>query len=357
EQVGLGRAMPFHSVLTNAIPPGQIDTTGKFGPWQVDDPGATPVTGSFTFADADLSVFKGIGGTLSARGTYGGTLGRIEAEGHTTTPDFVVSTSGQPVGLETTYRAVIDGTNGDTTLDRVEARFLETELVAMGGVYDVAGQDGRHLALDVTIARGRLEDVLRLAVPSPTPTMTGGLTLDARLDLPPGDREVIEKLELDGSFTIDEGRFTDRDVQRRVNTLSGKARDLDEEKVRAVRSDFSGRFQLRDSQLMLDPLRFNVPGALVEMHGSYALRSERLAFAGQLLMDASVSDTVSGWKSLLLKPFDPLFRKDGQTFVPLRISGTRKNPSFGVDVKRIFDKDAPPTPPRRGSSSRRAKAR
>ena len=53
-------------------------------------------------------------------------------------------------------------------------------------------------------------------------------------------------------------------------------------------------------------------------------------------MDAKVSETVSGWKSLLLKMVDPLFRKDGRTVIPIKIEGTRNKPQFGLDAKRVF---------------------
>ena len=33
QSVGLNQSMPFTSKLTNAVPPGEIDTTGSFGPW------------------------------------------------------------------------------------------------------------------------------------------------------------------------------------------------------------------------------------------------------------------------------------------------------------------------------------
>src|SRR5262249_3893954 len=39
--VGARTAMPFDATLTNAVPPGEIVTTGRFGPWQIDEPGAT----------------------------------------------------------------------------------------------------------------------------------------------------------------------------------------------------------------------------------------------------------------------------------------------------------------------------
>jgi hypothetical protein len=63
------------------------------------------------------------------------------------------------------------------------------------------------------------------------------------------------------------------------------------------------------------------------------------------MMDAKVSQTMGGWKSVILKAFDPIFRRDGRTFVPITIKGNRSDPKFGVDVKRIFNKDAPPKPP------------
>ncbi len=329
DAVGLTQAMPFHSVLTNAVPPGDIETTGSFGPWATDEPGRTPVDGGFTFRHADLSVFKGIAGTLAAQGTYAGSLDRIDVKGQTSTPDFTVTVGGHPIALETSYHAIVDGTSGDTTLERIEASFLKTSLVATGGVYDVNGVDGRRVTLDIAMDRGRLEDVLQLAVNTPKPTMTGALMLKTHFELPPGDADVVDKLELQGEFRIDGGRFTDPGVQRKINTLSGKAQGKTDEEHARVRSDFQGRFKLGNGRLALAPLRFDVPGAVVQVTGQYALRSGTLGFAGQVLMDAKISETVSGWKSLLLKPVDPLFRKDGRTFVPVRITGSRTIRSSG----------------------------
>jgi hypothetical protein len=330
-------AMPFRSVLTNAVPPGTIDTSGSFGPWHRDDPGHTPIEGSFTFNDADLGVFKGISGILSAHGSYDGTLERIDVNGETFTPDFTVTVSGHPVPLSATYRATVDGTNGNTTLDEINATFLKTSLTAKGGVYDVEGVKGRVVTLDVDIKSGRLEDVMRLAVKSARPPMTGALTLKTKFNLPPGDRDVVQKLALDGVFNIDNGRFTNVEVQQQINELSHRASAKKLDAPRAgVGSDFSGRFKLGDGRLTLNKLTFDVPGAIVELDGGYGLRTEVLSFSGNLYMDAKVSQTVSGWKSLLLKIIDPFFRKNGKTVVPIKIAGTRDKPQFGVDKGRVF---------------------
>ena len=79
-----------------------------------------------------------------------------------------------------------------------------------------------------------------------------------------------------------------------------------------------------------------MPGAVVSLNGAYSLRRETLAFTGDLFMDAKISQTVTGFKSLLLKVADPLFRRNGKTRIPLKISGTRDDPQFGLDAKRVF---------------------
>jgi hypothetical protein len=69
------------------------------------------------------------------------------------------------------------------------------------------------------------------------------------------------------------------------------------------------------------------------------LRPETLAFKGTLLMDAKISETQKGFKRVLLKMIDPLFKKDGGgSAIPIKIEGKRSDPSFGVDKGRIFHK-------------------
>jgi hypothetical protein len=46
---------------------------------------------------------------------------------------------------------------------------------------------------------------------------------------------------------------------------------------------------------------------------------------------AKLSQTMTGAKSFLLKAFDPFFRKNGQTELPIKITGSREHPSFGLD--------------------------
>jgi hypothetical protein len=69
---------------------------------------------------------------------------------------------------------------------------------------------------------------------------------------------------------------------------------------------------------------------------------------------------IGGWKGLLLKPADHMFKKDGAgTEVPIHVAGTYKNPDFGVDVKGLQhvhthpqrpDEQTAPVPPAAPSS-------
>ena len=58
----------------------------------------------------------------------------------------------------------MDGTDGDTYLDVVHAKFLQTAITAKGAVTGTKGVKGRTVKLNVHIDDGRIEDLLRLAV-------------------------------------------------------------------------------------------------------------------------------------------------------------------------------------------------
>jgi AsmA-like protein len=340
EGAGFDRAMPFRASLSNPIPQGNIDTSGSFGPWVSRDPGSTPVSGHYTFEHADLSTISGIAGMLNSSGEFAGQLDEIDVRGTSTTPDFQIEDAGAPVPLDTRFHVVVDGTNGDTYLKEVKATFLGTSLSARGAIVAHPGVKGRTVSLSVDMPRGKLEDVLKLAVRSTRPVMLGAIALTTELLLPPGKSRVVDRLQLEGRFALERARFTDTGVQQQIVMLSrrsqGKSRD--DGSVGHVVSNMRGRFVLRKGTVRFDPLAFKVPGADIQLRGQYGIRSEQLDFEGTMAMDAPISKAAGGGiKSILLKPFDPLFRRKGAAaLLPLKIHGTRKNPQFGMDWKRAL---------------------
>jgi len=336
--VSVDGQMPFVATLENAVPPGHIETSGLLGPWRSEEPGRTPVDGKFAFGRADLGVFKGISGVLSARGTFGGTLHRLDIHGDTETPDFTVAAGGHPMPLHATYHAIVDGTNGNTILDEVHASFLQTSLVAKGSVAGTAGIAGRTVTLDVVMNRGRLEDVLRMVVKAGQPPMTGALKIRTTFVLPPGDRDVAQKLQLAGTFAISGTRFTSPDLQAKVNELSHRTRgQRPNDKAVPVSSGFTGTFSLKNSQLTIPEGTYDVPGSTIRLSGNYGLLSEEVDFAGTAYTDAKISEMATGFKRLLLKPVDFILRKSGGgSAIPIRITGTRTEPRLGLDKSRVF---------------------
>jgi len=328
----------FQAVLTNPTPEGRVQTVGRFGPWRSDDPRRTPLHGNYVFKRADLNTIKGLGGTLASRGTYDGVLERIEVKGETETPDFSIDVAGQPVPLTTRFKAIVDGTNGDTWLEDVHATLQTSQLQARGAVVRAEDVKGRHVTLDITIEKARIEDLLKLAMKDAKAPLTGAVRIKTKFFLPAGPEDVIRKLRLDGTFALDQAKFMNLDIQRRISELSQRGRgDETPEEGESVVSKMRGHFALRDSALRFSDLTFAVPGAIVQLAGRYHLEAETLDFTGHLLLDASLRDTTSGFKAVLAMIAQPFFRRPGGgSRLPIRVGGTRAKPQFGLDIKKAF---------------------
>jgi hypothetical protein len=199
---------------------------------------------------------------------------------------------------------------------------------------------GTHKEIDLKASAGKtgLDDFLRLAVKSPRPPMTGTIAFSTTVKIPPGDRPVVDRLQLDGRFSLNAVRFTSADVQEKIASLSHHAKgEPKETSVHDVTADFAGNFHLRNGTLALPQLVFEVPGANVNLHGQYGLRSGDLDFHGKAELEAKVSEMTTGIKSVLLKAVDPLFERDGAgTVLPITIGGTRGSPSFHLDIGRAL---------------------
>ena len=342
--VAAGGAMGYEAELTNPRPVGKIYATGSFGPWQVADPGESPVAGNYRFEHADLASFKGIAGILDSTGRYQGTLRELVVDGETETPDFRLTHFGNPLPLHTRFHARVDGTNGDTWLDPVEATLGQSHFWVQGQIVRVTAADatgalhsiGHDLALTVNVDQGRIEDFLRLASHSPTPLLTGAVALKAALHIPPGAAPVHERLKLNGSFALDQAQFASPKIQSRIAELSLRGQGLPQNvktiDPASIRSAMHGSFQVAGGVLSLPALDYTVPGAEIQLKGTYGLEGGALNFAGYAKMQATVSKMVGGWKGFLLKPVDRYLRKDGAgTEVPIHIEGTREEPEFGID--------------------------
>ena len=341
QSAGVGQPMYFQATLTNPIPAGQIQSSGRFGPWNADDPALTPISGTYTFSHADLSTIRGLGGTLSSQGSYEGVLSQIRVQGETDTPDFDLGISGNKLHLKTQFIAFVDGVNGDTHLQPVSAQLHGSTIMARGGITRVAGRKGRIILLDVSAKPARMEDFLRLVVKSAKPSIIGAASVQTKFDLHPGEEEIAKRLKLDGSFTVQSAQFTNPEVEAKISSLSRRAQGKPgDEEIQNARFDMQGNFVLANSQITFSSLSFSVPGASVQLQGTFGLISQALDFHGTLRLQAKVSQMTTGIKSLLLKAIDPLFRGEGAgTVLPIKITGTREQPSFQIEIGKVLKRE------------------
>jgi hypothetical protein len=346
DNVGSGKPWHFKADLVNPKPIGNIATEGSFGPWNADAPHSTPVDATYSFTHADLSTTHGITGILSSKGKFSGPLDRIIVDGATDTPDFSVDVSGHKIALHTDFHAIVDGTNGDTYLQPVKAHFLDTDLTAVGKVVHAEdGKKGHHITLDVTIDKGRIQDLLEMGASTDPPVMRGPVRLKTKFDLPAGDVSVSKRLRLRGTFDVESARFTNLKVQQKVDELSlrgqGKAdeaKDLSRKKITAASQlprlpvTLKGKFIMANQNIRMPNLVFKVPGAAIQLAGNYSLDGKQFDFKGHARLQAHLSSVVGGWKGKLLTPVDPFLSKNGHgTVIPIKVTGTKSSPHFGIN--------------------------
>jgi hypothetical protein len=195
---------------------------------------------------------------------------------------------------------------------------------------------GHDIRLNVNVDRARIEDFLLLAGKSTTPVLTGDVKVKTTMHIPPGKETIQKRLELDGQFHLDEAHFTSESIQDKIRQLSlrgqGHPGDVKKTDADTIASEMDGKFTLGDGVVTLQQLEYNVPGAEIDLTGTYTLEGGGLKFAGTAKMQATVSQMVGGWKGFFLKPADRFFKKDGAgTEVKIHVDGTREKPEFGVD--------------------------
>ena len=337
-EVSFDRPMRFKTHLTNPVPEGHLETSGIFGPLDADDPGRSPVEGSYVLTGADFNTVKGLAGTVNSRGLFYGQLDQMLVDGVTDTANFQLDVGNHPLPLHTEFRAMVDGTNGDVDLTHVEARLNESPFTATGTITGTPGVRGRRIALNVKMAAGRVEDFLTLILPATRPVMVGDLALVTSFLLPTGEGRAIERMELNGTVGITEANFSDRATQARVRELSRRAQGKKkDEPLSGALMGLSGRFDYKTGTARFASLMFRTQGAVVSVAGTYTVKTGAMNLKGTARLQASLSRAVGGVKGFFLKLVDPLFRKDGAgAVIPITITGPHDAPKVTLDKGRLF---------------------
>ena len=338
KNIRAGEAATFTAALLNPLPYGKIEASGHFGPWQSQEPGDTPLDGEYTFA-ADLGTIQGLAGQLGATGAMDGTLDRISTHGETHTPDFrLTELDGASLPLNTAYEALVDGTKGNVDLQRVDVQLGKSRLQTRGVVEGTKGIRGKRVVLNVKSNSADLGELLGLASKAKQPPADGILTIDAALDLPQGKAPILERLALEGSVRAERVKFSNAVVQDKIDELSRRGQGRPEDaSIDEVASKMATKFVLNKGVFTYQGLSFKVQGAAIHLDGTHSLRSKAVDLSGVVLLTATVSQTQQGFKSWMLKPFDPLFKKNGAgTRLVITVAGTQDQPKVGLDFGKTI---------------------
>ena len=336
---GLGgnHALSFQTMVENPEPPGELQASGSFGPWKTGSAATTSISGRYSFRHANLSVFRGISGTLSSDGAFRGTFRQLEVQGTTDTPNFEAANSGHTFHLSGQFRALVNATNGNVDLQQAVALLGHTTIAAHGTIANQPSQKGKTTALDFSVRDGRIEDVLLLFVKDRRAPLMGITSFGAHITIPPGQQAFVRKVQLQGEFGIGGARFTKPHTEKSLSELSQRSQgktDHDEENPERVLSDLRGQVTLQDGLARFAHLRFTVPGAQAQMQGTYNLVNERIDLHGLLHMDAKLSQATKGFKSFLLKALGPFLKSNHRGEVlPVSITGTYDHPSYHISPK------------------------
>jgi hypothetical protein len=325
-----GQALTYDVDMQNAMPTGRILSKGSFGPLDPKNLGATPLSGDFAFAPVNLKDVGNVSGTLSSTGHFSGTLASIDANATENTPDFAVG-SGQPTPFSASIHCSINGLNGDVVLDSIEAKTGATTIHVQGGVVG----SPKVIDVDMDVQGGRMQDVLRPFTHGNVP-IAGEVWLrsHAHLDHTKNGSTFLQRLSVDGAFNAPAERLTDRATEQKLSAFSQRAQggkspasdptaaNQDSSSSTDILSSINGRAIIRDGVLSTQRITLHMPGAEVDLSGSFDLRNRTVHLAGNLLMQSDISHATTGFKSILLKPLIPLFKKKkAGAVIPIAITG------------------------------------
>jgi hypothetical protein len=336
------QSWPYEAVLLNDAPRGEVRSAGRFGPWVMESPVDSPLSGRFNMTGAALNSIRGLGGELTAQGQFSGTLDNLSLTGTAEAPHFSLSPANRPIALLLKFSGKVDGASGITTLDPIEARIGESVFRGRGTVLDERGQ-GHRIAIDAKETGGRLEDFLTLAVHPQPVLMNGAVSSRVRMQVVPGEASVAEKMTLTGSFEATALRFTSASVRDMVNQMSQRAQG-DSTAANSTAANFgspqapvtlAGDYRMAGGTISMSGLVLVTPGARLDMAGTVRQADGVLSLQGQARTESSLSGMeTSWWKKLLLLPVDPFFhRKGAGAQVPIQITGKGNELTFGIKMK------------------------
>jgi len=314
---------------------GHILASGSFGPIIGGKLEQTPATGKFTYDEVNLEKISDLHGLLTSTGSFRGNLAGIEAQAETSVANFSVG-KGRRVTLSGSSSGAVDALNGDIQLHSVDLRLGKTVVHVVGQL--VGGP--KVTDLDISIAKGRVQDALQPFM-NANPPMVGPMRMHAHAHIAgaANGESFLDRLTMKGVFEIPSERLTSAATEKSLSAFSERAQGTSKDVAASggeeqdVMSSVVGAVTITKGVAHASQLVLEVPGASVEANGTFDLRSEKVDMIGTLRMQTDLSHVTTGFKSFLLKPLAPFFRKrHAGAVVPIRITGGPGHYAVGQNI-------------------------
>jgi hypothetical protein len=334
-----GEALTYAVDMQNAVPTGHILAHGSMGPMAGKDFLSTPVSGIFAFTQVNLHDVGDIGGFLDTRGVFKGALRSMHVEVSADSKNFAVD-DGKPTPLRATMQSTLSGDNGDMDIQAIDVKIGATNIHAVGSIKG----NPKATNFDISVDNGRAQDIMEPFVTKEVP-ITGPVWIKSHAYVgPPGDG-FMQRLRVTGTFDVPKEKLTDEKTEKSLSAFSERARadrkpnigiDSDDKPPGAtmdVLSSIRGPVKIENWVASSPRLTFEITGAQATLAGTFRFHGEVAHLTGNLKMDTDISHTATGFKSFLLKPLAPFFRKkNAGAVVPIAVTGTPEHYSVTQNI-------------------------
>jgi hypothetical protein len=100
-----------------------------------------------------------------------------------------------------------------------------------------------------------------------------------------------------------------------------------------VLSSLEGPVELKDKIVYTPQITFRVPGAEAILAGTFRFHDQAVHLTGKLKMDKDISHTTTGFRSFLLKPLAPFFKKkNAGAVISIAVTGLPGHYSVSQDI-------------------------
>jgi hypothetical protein len=144
---------------------------------------------------------------------------------------------------------------------------------------------------------------------------------------------------VDGNFDVPAEKLTNKATEQKLSAFSQRETGVKDSKPDAnssaataeiptsnpagdVFSSLKGHAQIRNGVVSSQRITFLIPGAGVDLSGTFNLRDGAVHLDGNLRTQANVSHAATGFTSIILKPLIPFFKKkQAGAVVPIAVRG------------------------------------